>query len=251
MAAAVADFRPKAPSDHKTKKEDGLPEIVLEPTHDFLVDLGARQAARAGPRRLRGRDRRSARQRRRQAPAQAPRPHRRQRRGGRDSGFEVDTNRAVLLDAQGGVETLPLLTKAALAEVIVDRIVALHSAGPGRAPTIRRRVPEPTRARTTPHVTRPEDGAQCRSTRSRRNRSPRAIPTRWPTRSATRCSTPSCARTRTGASRARRWSPPVSASSPARSARRRTSTSPASPATRSARSATPTPRSASTARPAA
>jgi phosphopantothenoylcysteine decarboxylase/phosphopantothenate--cysteine ligase len=41
MAAAVADFRPKAPADHKLKKRDGLPEIVLEPTHDFLVDLGS------------------------------------------------------------------------------------------------------------------------------------------------------------------------------------------------------------------
>src|SRR5437763_5221214 len=35
MAAAIADFRPKAPSDRKTKKEDGPPELVLEPTHDF------------------------------------------------------------------------------------------------------------------------------------------------------------------------------------------------------------------------
>ncbi|HUW02634.1 MAG TPA: bifunctional phosphopantothenoylcysteine decarboxylase/phosphopantothenate--cysteine ligase CoaBC [Acidimicrobiales bacterium] len=41
MAAAVADFRPKAPADHKLKKRDGPPEIVLEPTHDFLVDLGS------------------------------------------------------------------------------------------------------------------------------------------------------------------------------------------------------------------
>src|SRR5688500_10154980 len=40
MAAAVADFRPKAPSDRKTKKDEGPPELVLEPTHDFLVDLG-------------------------------------------------------------------------------------------------------------------------------------------------------------------------------------------------------------------
>jgi phosphopantothenoylcysteine decarboxylase/phosphopantothenate--cysteine ligase len=40
MAAAVADFRPKAPADHKLKKGDGTPEILLEPTHDFLVDLG-------------------------------------------------------------------------------------------------------------------------------------------------------------------------------------------------------------------
>ena len=40
MAAAVADFRPKAPQTGKRKKEDGPPEIILEPTHDFLVDLG-------------------------------------------------------------------------------------------------------------------------------------------------------------------------------------------------------------------
>ncbi len=40
MAAAVADFRPKVIAEHKIKKGDGLSEIVLEPTHDFLVDLG-------------------------------------------------------------------------------------------------------------------------------------------------------------------------------------------------------------------
>jgi phosphopantothenoylcysteine decarboxylase/phosphopantothenate--cysteine ligase len=41
MAAAVADFRPKAVAGHKIKKGDNFSEIVLEPTHDFLVDLGA------------------------------------------------------------------------------------------------------------------------------------------------------------------------------------------------------------------
>jgi phosphopantothenoylcysteine decarboxylase / phosphopantothenate---cysteine ligase len=46
MAAAVADFRPKAPPDRKLKKDDGLPDIVLEPTHDFLIDLG--RAKRVG-----------------------------------------------------------------------------------------------------------------------------------------------------------------------------------------------------------
>ena len=40
MAAAVADFRPKAPPARKLKKDEGPPDIVLEPTHDFLVDLG-------------------------------------------------------------------------------------------------------------------------------------------------------------------------------------------------------------------
>ncbi len=43
MAAAVADFRPKAPSDIKLSKADGLPEIVLEPTPDILLALGARR----------------------------------------------------------------------------------------------------------------------------------------------------------------------------------------------------------------
>ena len=46
MAAAVADFRPKAAVDHKIKKDGGPPEIILEPTPDILADLGA--AKRSG-----------------------------------------------------------------------------------------------------------------------------------------------------------------------------------------------------------
>ncbi len=79
MAAAVADFRPKSPPDRKLKKHEGIPEIVLEPTHDFLVDLGPGQAAGPGAGRLRGRDRRPPRQRHREAGHQAARPHRGQR----------------------------------------------------------------------------------------------------------------------------------------------------------------------------
>ena len=48
MAAAVADFRPATIAAHKIKKDElsaeGEPRIVLEPTHDFLVDLGQRKA---------------------------------------------------------------------------------------------------------------------------------------------------------------------------------------------------------------
>jgi phosphopantothenoylcysteine decarboxylase/phosphopantothenate--cysteine ligase len=43
MAAAVADFRPKAAAAGKLKKADGTPEIVLEPTPDILAGLGARK----------------------------------------------------------------------------------------------------------------------------------------------------------------------------------------------------------------
>jgi phosphopantothenoylcysteine decarboxylase/phosphopantothenate--cysteine ligase len=43
MAAAVADFRPKVAADHKLKKADGPPDVVLEPTPDILVGLGRRK----------------------------------------------------------------------------------------------------------------------------------------------------------------------------------------------------------------
>ncbi|MGD0320494.1 MAG: bifunctional phosphopantothenoylcysteine decarboxylase/phosphopantothenate--cysteine ligase CoaBC [Acidimicrobiales bacterium] len=43
MAAAVADFRPKAPSGRKLSRSEGLPEIVLEPTPDILTELGRRR----------------------------------------------------------------------------------------------------------------------------------------------------------------------------------------------------------------
>src|SRR5438874_3129925 len=43
MAAAVADFRPKAVAAEKIKKTEGIPEIVLEPTTDILAELGRRR----------------------------------------------------------------------------------------------------------------------------------------------------------------------------------------------------------------
>jgi phosphopantothenoylcysteine decarboxylase/phosphopantothenate--cysteine ligase len=43
MAAAVADFRPKAAADRKLKKGDGFPDLLLEPTPDILAGLGQRR----------------------------------------------------------------------------------------------------------------------------------------------------------------------------------------------------------------
>ncbi len=45
MAAAVADFRPVSTADHKLKKYDGAPQIVLEETPDILAGLGASKPA--------------------------------------------------------------------------------------------------------------------------------------------------------------------------------------------------------------
>jgi phosphopantothenoylcysteine decarboxylase/phosphopantothenate--cysteine ligase len=41
MAAAVADFRPVQAAPGKIKKDQGVPQIVLEPTPDILAGLGA------------------------------------------------------------------------------------------------------------------------------------------------------------------------------------------------------------------
>ncbi len=45
MAAAVADFRPIDPPDHKIKKRNGVPIIEFERTVDILADLGSRKPA--------------------------------------------------------------------------------------------------------------------------------------------------------------------------------------------------------------
>jgi phosphopantothenoylcysteine decarboxylase/phosphopantothenate--cysteine ligase len=125
MAAAVADFRPKAVNDRKTKKEEGPPEIVLEHTHDFLVDLGsAKPAGQVLVGFAAETDDLVA-----NATDKLHRKHLDLVVGNdvaaADSGFEVDTNRAVLIDGDGAVEELPLLTKDAVAARILDRVVAI------------------------------------------------------------------------------------------------------------------------------
>jgi phosphopantothenoylcysteine decarboxylase/phosphopantothenate--cysteine ligase len=130
MAAAVADFRPKAVASEKLKKGDGVPEIVLEPTVDILAELGARRRTDQVVVGF-------------AAETERVREHAAAKLAAKrvdfivandvsadDSGFEVDTNRALLLDAAGAVEELPLLTKDALADRIVDRIA--HTLGGGR-----------------------------------------------------------------------------------------------------------------------
>ena len=125
QAAAVADFRPKAPPDRKLKKDEGIPDIVLEPTHDFSLDLG--RAKRPGQVLV------GFAAETNDLVENAARKLASKRLdlivgnnvGEPDAGFEVDTNRAVILDAAGGVDPLPLQSKIELAGVILDRVHAL------------------------------------------------------------------------------------------------------------------------------
>jgi len=47
----------------------------------------------------------------------------------RDAGFGVETNRVVLIGRDGSVKSLPLMSKTAVAEAILDRVVALLATG--------------------------------------------------------------------------------------------------------------------------
>jgi phosphopantothenoylcysteine decarboxylase / phosphopantothenate---cysteine ligase len=119
MAAAVADYRPKSPAGQKIKKGDAGLTLELESTPDILgtvrgefVKVGfAAESANIVE---------NAREKVKQ-------------KGlhfivanditARDSGFGVDTNQVTIIDREGGVDTLPLLTKSEVAERILDRVV--------------------------------------------------------------------------------------------------------------------------------
>jgi len=126
MAAAVADFRPKAAVDHKIKKDGGPPEILLEPTPDILAGLGA--AKRPGQT-LVGfaaeteslRENAEGKLRRKRLDlivandVSAP-----------GAGFEHDTNEVVIL-GEGIEQNVSLTDKRAVAAAVFDAVVALRA----------------------------------------------------------------------------------------------------------------------------
>ncbi len=130
MVAAVSDFTPVNPADRKIKKSDdtdaGL-TIELEKTLDILVAVKERRATSGFPRVVLG----FAAETHNAAEFGAEKL----RRKGLDfiaindvtaegSGFGVDTNRVLLLDREGIVEEMPLQSKGAVAERLVNHVAA-------------------------------------------------------------------------------------------------------------------------------
>jgi phosphopantothenoylcysteine decarboxylase/phosphopantothenate--cysteine ligase len=123
MAAAVADFRPKHTASGKLKKDQGVPELLLEPTPDTLAELGRDRrpgqvlvgfAAETGDH---------------LANARAKLERKRldlvvlnHVEGGR-SAFGATSADAYLLDAEG-VEELPAAPKEEIARRLLDRVEA-------------------------------------------------------------------------------------------------------------------------------
>ncbi len=126
MAAAVADFRPVSAADHKIKKETGIPQIHLEKTPDILSAIASQRSATGYPRIMVGFAAES------EDLLENARSKMRSKHldmivandiSAADSGFAVDDNRVTLLDSLGGVEELPLQSKAEVAATILQRVV--------------------------------------------------------------------------------------------------------------------------------
>lgn len=128
MAAAVADFRPADPSAHKIKKGDGVPQIRLVNTPDILAEVADLKSQTGSPRVTVGFAAES------KDLLENARAKLHAKRldliiandiSASDAGFATDENRVSLLDADGGVESLPLMSKAEVAVHVLERVVSL------------------------------------------------------------------------------------------------------------------------------
>ena len=123
MAAAVADFRPKAPAPGKLSKADGLPDIVLEQTPDILAELGRRRrpgqvlvgfAAETAEVDERARAKMTAKGVDLIVANDVGAPQ---------TGFDHDTNAVSILGADGSRQDVALTSKRAVAEAVLEAVV--------------------------------------------------------------------------------------------------------------------------------
>jgi phosphopantothenoylcysteine decarboxylase / phosphopantothenate---cysteine ligase len=127
MAAAVADFRPRNPAAHKLKKNSAGMTLDLAAITDELPRLAGKKASRI----LIGFAAETQ-----DLEVNALDKLRRKKLdlivgndvSRADAGFGVDTNIVTMLSTDGRVETTPKLMKDAVADVILDRLVAIRAA---------------------------------------------------------------------------------------------------------------------------
>jgi phosphopantothenoylcysteine decarboxylase/phosphopantothenate--cysteine ligase len=124
-AAAVSDYRPAHPADAKLDKHDHPRHLELAPNPDILQEVGEQKgerivvgfAAETGDLVRRAEQKLKAKQLDLIVANDVSQA---------GAGFGSDTNLVVILDAEGGVEALPLLPKRQVARRILDRVVSLR-----------------------------------------------------------------------------------------------------------------------------
>ncbi|UYN92617.1 MAG: bifunctional phosphopantothenoylcysteine decarboxylase/phosphopantothenate--cysteine ligase CoaBC [Anaerolineales bacterium] len=125
MAAAVADFRPSNAANKKIKRAEGVPTVELAANPDILKEV-SQQAGK--PRLLVGF---AAESNDLLANAQGKLASKgldmivANDVSAQDAGFEVDTNRVILLTKEGAQEELPLLSKYEVARRILEKALSL------------------------------------------------------------------------------------------------------------------------------
>lgn len=133
-AAAPSDYRAKNPADHKLKKDEtGELHLDLVANPDIMAAAGAAKthqvvvafAAETSDLKANG----LAKLARKKADMVVANDV-----TAAGAGFDVDTNLAMLLFADGRCQELPLMPKQQLAEIILDRAAAVYEAKNGRRP---------------------------------------------------------------------------------------------------------------------
>jgi phosphopantothenoylcysteine decarboxylase/phosphopantothenate--cysteine ligase len=128
MAAAVADFRPRKMEKDKIKREHGALTLELEPTEDILAAVAAGREGWGRPAVVVGFAAESGdlvENARAKLAAKGLDLIVANDISAADAGFDVDTNRVAIVDANGVVQELPLMPKVQVAEILVERAIQL------------------------------------------------------------------------------------------------------------------------------
>jgi len=134
MAAAVADFRPKAIKSEKIKKDSGMDTIELKPTRDILKDVAVVKekekldlkvigfAAESKDLKVNAREKLNKKNMDMIVANDISDPQ---------AGFGVDTNKVLLMYSDGSTEQLPLMSKNDVAEKVIQHLQSWLIEGAG------------------------------------------------------------------------------------------------------------------------
>lgn len=128
MAAAVADYRPADVAQHKIKKGTGDLSLRLTRTPDILATVAQQRAESNFPRVVVGfaaESQQLAQNAQAKLAAKGLDLIAANDIKAQDAGFGASDNRVLLIERSGEIQHLPLMSKAAVAEAILDRAVQM------------------------------------------------------------------------------------------------------------------------------